>query len=329
MASTTTALLGHSGPQVPSMGTMPSAANQYFPKGTIVTRNASGNAVSPSTSDASGFPAMGVSKASFDNRTGAEAGGTAGDLDIEIDYGVHGFAYTGTAPIPGDTLFVVDNQTVSTDSNGGTRGALGRCSEVRTLNGVAKAFAMMGPHALGAVASLAVGGINKFKSVPLASFVDADGDPLAKFVSASSPTFGFNLADSEALNIRWNNDATPGTALCQIGLPDDLDDTETISLEFLVSKSGATLGDATTLTITAFILSAGDLHDADANCGGVTAAIVGNAAAKTTTALTLSIAAADVPAGARSMTFTVTPTAGLLGTDDLMLHDVRLRYVAK
>lgn len=165
--------------------------------------------------------------------------------------------------------------------------------------------------------------------IPLTSFLDADGDPLAKFVSAGSPTFGFNLADSEALNLRWNNDATPGTALCQISLPLDLDDTADAELEFLCSKSGATVGDATTLTVTAFIVAEGDLHDADADAGGVTNALVGNAAAKTTDLLVHTITAANIPASARSMTFTVTPTAGLLGTDDLMIHAVNLRYKRK
>jgi len=175
------------------------------------------------------------------------------------------------------------------------------------------------------IAVLATGYVH----IPLTSFLDADGDPLAKFSSAGSPTFGFALADSEALCIRWNNDATPGTSLCEVSLPADLDDTAAAYLEFLCSKSGATVGDATTLTCTAFLIAAGDLHDADSNAGGVTDALVGNATAKTTKKLTLTIAAADIPVGARSMTFTVTPTAGLLGTDDLLLHNVQLKYTRK
>ena len=61
----------------------------------------------------------------------------------------------------------------------------------------------------------------------------------------------------------------------------------------------------------------------------MTNALAGAAAAKTTALLSHTIVAADVPALARSMTFTVTPTAGLLGTDDLMLHEARLRYTRK
>jgi hypothetical protein len=322
MARTDSARLTDHGPLVPHMGTFPSSANTLYPKGTIVTLSDAGRAKSPTTADLSGDPAIGVSKATFVNTTDAEMGGLDDSGFIEVDYGIHFFDISGTTPITDQVVYVVDNQTVSIDPSTG-RGVAGICTEVRTLNGVAQCGVMMGPLALslaGAMAEI---------PIPLASFVDADGDPLAKFSSASSPTFGFNLADSEALNIRWNNDANPGTALCQVALPSNLDAARPAVLEFLCSKSGATVGDATTLTVTAFIVSAGDLHDADANAGGVTNALVGNAAAKTTALLSLTIAAADIPEGARSMTFTVTPTAGLLGTDDLMLHDVRLRYFRK
>jgi hypothetical protein len=322
MARTDSARLTDHGPLVPAMGTFPSSANTLYPKGTIVTLSDAGRAKSPTTADLSGDPALGVSKATFLNRTGDEMGGLDDSGFIEVDYGIHFFDISGTTPLTNQVVYVVDNQTVSLDPSTG-RGVAGICTEVRTLNGVAQCGVFMGPTALASAGAMAE------VVIPLNSFVDADGDPLAKFASAASPTFGLNLADSEALNIRWNNDAAPGTALCQVALPSNLDDARPAVLEFLVSKSGATVGDATTLTVTAFIVAPGDLHDADANAGGVTNALVGNATAKTTTLLSLTLAAADIPANARSMTFTVTPTAGLLGTDDLMLHDVRLRYFRK
>lgn len=170
---------------------------------------------------------------------------------------------------------------------------------------------------------------NATVSIPLNSFTAADATPLTKFASAGTPTFGLNITDAESLSLRWNNDASPGSVACQVSMPEDLDDAAAVILEFLVSKSGATVGDATSLAITAFLLSPGDLDDADANAGGTTAALVGNATAKTTTLLTRTIAAADVPAGVQTMYFTVTPTAGTLGTDDLCLHSVRMRYTRK
>ncbi len=325
MASSTTAVLYLSSLNPPNNGTFPMAANTLYPFGTIVTRDSSGRARSPSTADVSGRPAMGVAKHTYNNLTGNGVTSGLDDADdVQVAYGPHGFVFTGATPKVGDLLYVVDNQTLSVDSLLGTRGVAGVCTEVQTIDATAYAFCNFGPHA----ASL---GGDAMANVPiaLASFLDADGDPLAKFVNAASPTFGFALADSEALCLRWNNDAAPGTALNQIAIPADLDSRGSMSLEFLCSKSGATLADATTLTITAFLIAPGDLHDADANAGGVTGALVGNATAKTTALLTRTIAAADIPAGAKSMTFTVTPTAGTLGTDDLMIHDVRLRYQRK
>ncbi len=335
---------------VPSRGTYPIKANVRIFKGALVGIDSAGRAMPGDTIANGCLSVVGKASATYDNRTGSVLGGAAGAVDVEVEYGVFQYDFkTGggddiSAANVGAVCFVVDDHTVSLTNGTDTRGIAGLITEFRD----SKPYVWMGPHiaaliviaaveaseldtAQTAVAALQVDALsaNAIVHIPLTSFVDADGDPLAKFVSASSPTFGFNLADSEALNIRWNNDANPGTALCQIALPPDLDDTATAELEFLCSKSGATSGDATTLTCTAFLIGAGDLHDADSNAGGVTDALVGTATAKTTKKLTLTIAAADIQSGARSMTFTVTPTAGLLGTDDLMLHDVRLRYTRK
>ena len=326
--------------EFPHKGTLPIAANVLILKGTIVAVNATGYAV-VGVDDNNAFPAVGKASSTVDNRTTAPSGGGAGAELIEVEYGVHGWAFDGTTPVAGQVVYVLDNQTVTLDSDSGTRGIAGYVSEVVGTT----CYVLMGPTVAGQIVIAATEAsqldtaqtdITNLETdattayaqveIPIASFLDADGDPLAKFVSDDNTTFGFNLADSEALNLRWNNHATPGTALTQVSLPYDLDDTAAAYLEFLCSKSGATVGDATTLTLTAYITAAGDLHDADANCGGVTNALTGDAAAKTTAVLSRTIAAADIPANARSMTFTVTPTAGTLGTDDLMIHSVRLRY---
>lgn len=167
--------------------------------------------------------------------------------------------------------------------------------------------------------------------IPLTSFLDADGDPLAKFVADNVGTAGFNLADSEAVNLRWNNyPSNPGlTVITQVGLPLDLDDTADMTLEFLCSKSGATVGDATKITYAAYLIAAGDLHDADTVVTGDTDALVGNATAKTTKKLTATIGAADVPSGAYSMTLKIFPKSGLIETDDFMVHAIRVHYTRK
>jgi hypothetical protein len=335
---------------LPARGTYPIKANVRIFKGAIVGLDSSGRAMPGGLIAAGCVKVVGKASATYDNRTGSVLGGAADAVQVEVEFGVFGYLSASgggddiAADDAGKVCFVVDDQTLALTNGTDTRAIAGLISEYR--NGLV--YAWMGPHvaamlviaaseasqldtaqidvdALQADAATA----NAYVHIPITSFLDADGDPLAKFVSAGTPTFGFNLADSEALNLRWNNDATPGTALCQLSLPPDLDDTAAAQLEFLCSKSGATVGDATTLTCTAFILANGDLHDADANAGGVTDALVGNAVAKTTKKLTLTLAAADIPAGAHSMTFTVTPTAGTLGTDDLMIHSVRLRYTRK
>lgn len=335
---------------MPARGTYPIKANVQIFKGGIVGLDSSGRAM-PGDLIADGcVKVVGKASASYDNRNGSALGGAAAAVDVEVEFGVFEYASaTGggddiVADDVGKVAFVVDDQTVALTNATDTRAIAGVITEVRGSS----VYLWMGPHVAALVAIAAseasqldtaqtdidalevdAATANASLHIPLTSFLDADGDPLAKFVSAGSPTFGFNLADSEALNLRWNNDATPGTALCQVSLPADLDDAANAQLEFLCSKSGATLGDATTLAVTAFFVAEGDLHDADANAGGTTAALVGNAAAKTTDVLSLTLAAADIPAGARSLTFTVTPTAGTLGTDDLMIHAVRLRYTRK
>lgn len=160
--------------------------------------------------------------------------------------------------------------------------------------------------------------------IPLTSLVDPDGDPLVKFADGASAVPGWNLADSEAFGLRWNNHATPNLVLGACQLPPGLDSTYSIKIEFLCSKTGATVGDATTLTVTAFLLAEGNLHDADSNAGGATNAMTGNATAKTTKVLYRTIAGSDIPTNARHMTFTFKPTDGTLGTDDLIVHDVRV-----
>jgi hypothetical protein len=165
--------------------------------------------------------------------------------------------------------------------------------------------------------------------IPLTAFVDADGDPIAKFADASQPTYGFTLVNSEAMAIRWNNDATPGTMLTSVALPPDLDADENMTVNFLCSKTGATDADDTTFTVAAYIIASGDLHDADANCGGTTSALDGDATAKTTATISLTITAANIPASAKLLNLAIAPTAGTLGTDDLLLHAVWLSYTSK
>ncbi len=342
---------------VPARGTYKIAANTLIRKGWIVGLDSAGRAVAGDTIANGCISVVGKAESTIDNRTGSELGGAADAADVFVGYGVYGWiSKTGggddiAQANAGAVCWVVDNQTVALTSNTATRAVAGYVSEVRD----GQVYVEMGPTIVGqiVIASAEASELDTAQTdiaeqevdlgelltnattahavvnIPLTSFLAADAAVLAKFSSASSPTFGFNLADSEAMNLRWNNDANPGSALCQLTIPPDLDDTANAQLEFLCSKSGATVGDATTLTIAAQFLVDGDLHDGDTPVSIVTDALVGNATAKTTKRLTGTILASDLQPGVSTMTFTVTPTAGLLGTDDLMIHSARLRYTRK
>jgi hypothetical protein len=164
-------------------------------------------------------------------------------------------------------------------------------------------------------------------SIPLATFVDADGDPIVKFNNGVAD--GFTIVDSKACVYRVNNSANPPVIMTTVQMPQDLDDTADMVIHALISKSSNTIGDACTLTIAAYFQTPAALHDADANCGGTSSAIVGNAAAKTVTEVTLTIAAGDIPAAPSSMTMIMNITDGTLGTDDAFIHAVWIEYKGK
>ena len=167
--------------------------------------------------------------------------------------------------------------------------------------------------------------------LPLNAWVlAATGAPLVlPFVDASATLPGIDLVDSEAICLRWNNHANPGEVAQTFVIPPDCDITFDMTFHALVGKTGATLGDATTLTITAFAAIAGDLHDADADFGGATNAVTGDATAKTVTELTVALAAANLKAPPAVVFITINPTDGTLGTDDFLVHATWMEYTPK
>lgn len=166
-------------------------------------------------------------------------------------------------------------------------------------------------------------------NVPISGGILAAGTPMAAFADNASSNPGITLADSKAYAIRWNNAASQTAVWFGVALPQDLDDAADIVLHFLASKSGATLADATTITVTAFFQTVGALHDADADCGGATGAVTGDAAAKTVSELTRAIAAADVPAAPCFLSFSIKPTNGTLATDDFLVEAIWIEYTRK
>lgn len=164
--------------------------------------------------------------------------------------------------------------------------------------------------------------------LPLGSFLDAGtpGTPLAIFAGGANTLAGYSLLDSQALGIRWNNHGTPDPIGITVPLPGDLDPSQDIVLKILASKTGATAGDAVTWLATAFFLPDAALHDADADAGGTSSAMTGDATAKTLQLESLTIAAADVANPPAGLSLTIQPTDGTLGTDDVAIYAAWLEY---
>lgn len=310
MTAATTARLDEAGPLVPARGTITSAANQLHVKNCIVVRNASGLGVVPTDGD--GFDAIGVSQATYDYRTGSEAVTSGDPLDVELHYGVWAFELSGDSPLPGEMTYVVDNQTVSRDSNGGVRGKAGPCTEVRD----GMVYVWVGPH----VSALTKPGA-RVLSIPLNSFrIASSGAAVAAF--AAGTTDGFD-STAESGGIRWNDDSTVAFATNVVLF--DVDDASPIVIHALGYRVGSADPTAA-LDFTVFFQSLGAAFSADADAGGDSSAF-----AAATTVLsegTRTIAAADIPAGPCVMHMTVVPTAAL-DDDDFVLTGLYLTYTPK
>lgn len=310
---------------VPGKGTFGVAADTLLLKGTIVTADADGLADVPTA----GQDALGVAKASFDNRTSAASGGAASALEAEVEYGVFTFLYSGTAPEPGQVLFVVDNQTVSVDSSGGTRGIAGFCTEPPRDGQVAL---WMGPHVSGEIqVGAAVAAIADKAAaddlllsaheviVPLGSFSLAAGTPLPAFADGTAT--GFNLADSEAFGIRINPSGdvalAPIWASCK--LPDDLDAAQAVTLHVRAARIGSS---DTTVVLTPHVFgnTVGVAYDAGADLvSGNTGAIAG--ATKVVADVTKTITGATA---GQNLSISLVPSSAL-DADDLLILAV---YIA-
>lgn len=338
---------------VPARGSYGIKANVRILKGAQVAIDSAGRAMPAGLVAAGALFAVGKSSAEYDNRTNSPyLSGSADACQVAVEFGTFGYvsATGGGDDIAiddvGKVCYMVDDQTVALTNGTDTRGIAGYIVEVR--DGLV--WVQQGPSIASQIViaaseasqldtaqadidalQLDAATTNAYIPIALRDFLDADGDPLVKFAADNVGTVGYNLADSEAVNLRWNNyPSNPGlTVICEVPMPYDVDPAADMILELLCSKSGATVGDATKFTYQAYFVTAGDLHDADTIVTGDTSALVGNATAKTTALITATIGAADVPVGVATMTLKLFPKSGLIETDDVMLHAARLRYTRK
>lgn len=309
MSDTTTERLTPSTGQIPHKGTLAIAANTLLFKGQIVTQDSAGRAAVPGA----GQNAVGISCATYNNRTGAPSGGAADAMNAEIEYGVQGLAYTGTAPRKGQVVYVVDNQTVSLDATG-SRGIAGICSE--TKNGADEdglCYVFMGPLAI-AIATAAQGALTI--DLPLGSFRLASGAAVPAYVDGTN---GYELADNEALCYRLNDDVT--TVIWQsVRLPESLPVGSTLTLHILASRVGASDAATAAITPSVFANREGVAHNAGA---ALTTGNFGLLAAATTV-ITEYTKAIDQNGGAQAgdvLSVSLAAAAGL-DDDDARIHAV-------
>lgn len=167
-----------------------------------------------------------------------------------------------------------------------------------------------------------------FFNLDMGGWTEQDGTALADFADGDSTTPGWNTGD-ESFGIRWNNHANPDPIATSHPYPPDLDPAANVVIHVLAAKVGATIGDAVTWTIEAFENIAAAAYDADADFGGTSSAMTGDATSKTCQEETLTLALANVTGSPGALHLTLQPTDGTLGTDDVIVLGVWGEYTRK
>lgn len=341
MTATTTERMTDFAGLIPARGTYPIRANVKIPKGTQVGLDSAGRAMPADTIANGCIRIVGKASATYDNRTGSELGGAAGACDVDVEFGVFDWENSADADLiaaddVGKLAYAVDNQTVALTSGSGARPVSGVISEV--VNG--RPYVWSSPvvpefedataqnTAIDALEA-SVASAKHSIEIPFQCGILAAGTPLAAWADNASSNPGLTIVDNKSLGVRWNNNASQTAVFCKFVMPADIDTSKNATLEFLVSKSGATVGDAVKMTVALFNQVATALHDADADFGGDSSALAGDATAKTVSKLTLTLTAANLAAAGSAVTMSYKPKDGTLGTDDAILHGVRLVYSGK
>lgn len=224
----------------------------------------------------------------------------------------------------GSEVFILNPTTVTLTSSGNSKA--GRAHLLQdSLVWINSGSAVTGPTGS---SNTSVALQNKNVHIGLGDLRLASGAVVPAFVDAGAD--GFDTADSEAHGVRWNNVGTPAPFSFTFAMPEDIDTTLNAKLHVTASKTGATLADAVTFTFTLFNQAPGALHDADADYGSATSAMVGDATAKTVATVFATLVAAnlDVAVGT-CVSGTIQPTDGTLDVDDVIIYGLRLEYTPR
>lgn len=154
------------------------------------------------------------------------------------------------------------------------------------------------------------------------------GTPLAAFADAEGATPGIDVTNTKGTGARWNDHATPTAIwLPAVFVPADFDASHAPVLKVLAAKTGATIGDATTFLVVCQQQVVGALLDGSADLGGTTGAMTGNATSKTVQQVSLTLAVAAASPSTLSMS--IKPANGTLGTDDVTVFAAWIEYTRK
>jgi hypothetical protein len=157
----------------------------------------------------------------------------------------------------------------------------------------------------------------------------ANGAPLAVYSAANDGTAGLYCDGTKALAVRWNNTGgTTATLAATIKIPTDMDVTVAPIFRVKCAKTGATADDNPVFAVGVYAQTTDALYDAGSNLGANTAAVAGDAIAKTVQLVSTSAASA-LPDNTSSITVTINPAAADLATDDLLLFNVVMVYTRK
>jgi len=247
---------------------------------------------------------------------------TSGDTNVNLLVGLFAIAVHGSRPPVlsdiGKTVYASDDNTVSTLPTDGPAAGVLTGFEADT----GRALVWISPT------DTTDSGWAQ-KEIPITTAILAAGTPMAAFANQATSDPGVTLVDSEGMGIRWNNAASQIAVWTRFTMPIDIDPNEDAILELYASKTGATLADATKFTITAFNNALGALHDGDADFGGDTSAMTGDATAKTVQKVTLTLTAANLGLAGEPVSLSFKPKDGTLGTDDAVLFGMNLKYRKK
>ena len=291
--------------------------------------------------DAAGNIFVGIAAEQADNSSGND-----GDVSVKVwRKGAFELPATSiTQAMVGDPMYVVDDQTFdeTTPANSilcgrlvrwisNTRGLLDvdvaipvalAAGGTLTITDAAGHFAVDTVEA--ALAQLAKGAKTaQYLIQPSGPITLETGAPTLVFANGAAD--GFTQLTNKEIALRWNNDANPTKMAARFIIPPDLDPAADILVHFLgaIIKAGANEADSPTITCEGYFAALGAAMLADANCGGESGEFL-TAQTDKWQEKTLTIAAADIPAGASVLTLIFNPTDGQLPADDFALADLWL-----